>query len=132
MSDDRENPTFVLKQVLAGWPANSMDIDEGNAARERLAAYLSNDFDSNDFVLAPARYEVMPNPIVQGKTAMFLLGDLLAVLIQDEQQHWRLDMVTYQCPTCFGTGIDGHNILCPACGGTGWGYSNLTFCRVRK
>jgi hypothetical protein len=73
---------------------------------------------------------VLSQPVVHGPRAKVVVSaeteslPYLAVLHRREDESWRLQSFEYQCPICFGTGVQGHHLnweVCPPCGGTGWG-----------
>ena len=113
----------LLNEILSWWPKRGDDEVRG---RQRLYdQYLAADFDESDFynyvgsVVAVTKVDVADNFV----TIVFSDSDnsiQRAILELPRTGVWRLRSMKFQCPVCFGDGVnDGAS--CVMCGGTGLG-----------
>jgi hypothetical protein len=115
----------ILRQIVAIWP--KPDGTEPVNYREELAPVLTSDFDQVDFVnkiqevAEIARVSERPNNV---EVQFYDVDGYLhkAVFVLEHGIAWRLQSLRFQCPVCFGSGVnDGER--CEICRGTGWGAS---------
>jgi hypothetical protein len=136
-----KQPKEVLEEIVAMWPVDELgkwpkdETAKGNL-RQRFQDHITDGFNISSFSipLNPQSAEVT-QPLVTDMFAKAIIYDpdpFLAVLKQGDDEQWRLDLIEFQCATCFGSGIDYSNEVCSTCGGTGWGLlGNVEFCRGR-
>ncbi len=128
MNDERldiESCVVFLKEIIDRWPKANDDEIENH--REVLCSYLADGFEDGDL---HNKIEKVAKIAAIEKTTQGVRIDFcdldgypqraeLHVLPGNEL---RLRSLKFQCPVCFGEGVnDGDH--CGMCGGTGWGAS---------
>ena len=128
----KNDPAYeVIRKIIDQWPFRPAQYDE---VAKILSEYLSSDFKYVDFTVPinPKEAEILGGLEVNG-IKKFIIHDpsppKLALLVK-EGGKWKLQLITYQCLTCFGNGIMFTGGPCDTCGGTGWGdLGEVEFCR---
>ena len=91
-------------------------------------SYTTLGFTTNDFS-ALGQYspqaEVL-DVIVHDDEARMLITEYpnapaLATLLRESDGTWKVDSFSFECPVCFGRGLEEDDRLCRSCGATGWG-----------
>jgi len=120
-----ETPVEVLKRILGNWARRGEDL---HAARERLGDDVLAAFKDGDLANLPrTAFTEVSRALVVGRQAKVVVADPadlespnLAVLILCDDGRWRLESLSFQCASCFGSGVLGLE-PCDVCGATGWG-----------
>jgi DnaJ-class molecular chaperone len=115
----------LLRQIVAIWPHGNDEQVQGCQAK--LGAYLDEDFDPVDLqnridsIASIERVErTSSGAEIQFHDADGCLQRGSFVLYQGTT--WHLRSMKFQCPVCFGDGVNDDR-TCSMCGGTGWGAS---------
>ena len=115
----------LLKEIIDRWPkANDDDIER---CRENWNSYLADGFedvDLNKKIESVGRVGDIERADDRVLIEFYDTGGCLhrAVFHAFRGNQWRLMSLKFQCPVCFGEGVnDGDQ--CDICGGTGWGAS---------
>jgi hypothetical protein len=136
-----KQPRELLEELVTNWPVDEFgkwpksEIDK-NRIREQFQSHITDDFDITSFAarIRP-QTATITEPLVTGKFAKAVIyspDPFLAVLVQGNDNVWRLNILEFQCVTCFGVGIDHSLGPCATCGGSGWGFlGSVEFCKGR-
>jgi len=115
----------LLKDIIARWPkANDEDIETYRVA---LGSYLADSFEDVDLhnrIEAVASISSIERTNEGVQIDFYDVDECLqrAAFESLRESEWRLKSLKFQCPVCFGEGVnDGDE--CDMCGGTGWGAS---------
>src|SRR5258706_6774511 len=112
-----EQPIEVLRKVLARWPKKPLTVPYDQKAlgdlRAKIGSYVTDEFDYAIFLIKEnGSSSTISEGYVEGKLAKFLTYrhkndlPLLAVLVQQQDGTWKLDILSFQCTSCFGEGVD--------------------------
>jgi hypothetical protein len=123
--NDRAALVAVLKSIVELWPKHASD--DITSARSRLQAYLADGFDPMDLlnrVTSVARVRRIVPSSTNAVIYFYDVDEILqrAVFELAKPSKWRLASLKFQCPVCFGGGMNDDE-KCIMCGGSGWGAS---------
>ena len=115
----------LLKNIVMRWPKTAgADLD---AIRSGLGSDLADGFDAVDLLNTVDSVVNVEAIEATDRRATIWFSDTdralqRAVFELSPSGKWQLESLKFQCPVCFGTGInDGEK--CGMCGGSGWGAS---------
>jgi hypothetical protein len=120
---DERTLKALLKDIVSQWPKERARDQE--ATLTTLRRYLADDFDPLDllnYVQAVASVEEIQR---SGDIARILFYDSdgtlqRAIFDVSDTEGLKLKSLAFQCPACFGTGIN-NGATCTLCDGSGWG-----------
>jgi hypothetical protein len=85
---------------------------------------LTDDFDSMDLANRVAAVAELSRVEVNDDQAIVEFWDLDGIhqraKFRRVEGEWKLQSLSFQCPVCFGTGIND-DVTCIGCDGLGWG-----------
>lgn len=130
-SQSTKEPLDVLKDVLSRWPTRPLTFPYNekalNTIKASIGKFVTDEFDYSIFLVEDnLSTSNISDGYIDDTVAKFLIyrheNDLpcLAILEQQQDGAWKLDILNFQCTSCFGEGVDNYRI-CEVCGGTGWG-----------
>ena len=128
MSDLITSCVTFVKSLLLSWPKkNNANIE---CVMKSMSNSLSQNFDESDLLIGISGIGEVVNTILLSESMVIVEfndteGYLYrAKVIKDSSNKMLLEYVKFQCPSCFGSGInDGDE--CYICGGVGWGLSEI-------
>ena len=113
----------LLKKVISISQTNesSATVDRST----QIAPHISLDFDKVDFCNKIDGVTDIESIVETYDRIQFVFhdGDAYphrAVFQKDCEGNWKLHSLKFQCPVCFGTGVNDAN-ECSICNGKGWG-----------
>jgi hypothetical protein len=112
-----------LQEVVAYWPKpGTASSQTPPPALQRL---LAPGFESVDLLNQIAGIEEVVGVSEDAEGVSLQFRDTedctqQATFILDKSRDWKLRSLKFQCPICFGSGLNDKK-KCPMCGGTGWG-----------
>lgn len=120
MDQQQRSCVEQLRDILSLWPAKSIP---GDPIPPSLAHSLTVDFDPADLLNVVTGIDKVRRADVGSDVAVIDFIDAE----QCEQRAtlrnvdgWKLQALSFQCPSCFGTG-QVRGIQCKLCDGAGWG-----------
>ncbi|OYV78868.1 MAG: hypothetical protein B7Z73_19395 [Planctomycetia bacterium 21-64-5] len=116
---------MLRDQIVGAWPKPGRD--EPPDYRQRMASVLARDFDPVDFANRVAQVADVVGiwPTSDRVEVQFHDSDgclQRAVFTPASGDAWVLQSLKFQCPACFGTGVNNGE-CCDMCGGAGWGVA---------
>jgi hypothetical protein len=128
IATDLSSPTAALEAVMRLWPKEGCAECEPDVLRQRLAPYLTPDFDSVDLLNRPeGEFGIFSAALVYEDAACVLVFDTAdtdwphrAILVRTPDNRWLLKSFEFECPACFSTGVLDKQ-PCYLCGAHGWG-----------
>ncbi len=125
--EDVRDPIPLLNSIVKRWPKPKPGVNDIAAAHRLLQADLADGFDQLDFYNPVASVaEVESVEIAPGRATVFFHDEnetlQRAVFGSYESEKWKLESLKFQCPVCFGSGVNDDS-TCTICGGSGWGVS---------
>jgi hypothetical protein len=110
----------LLREIARLWPRNEAGVEIAS-----VKTRLTDDFDRIQF-LNPVRGDIKIIQAIEcngeavGIHFLDRKGCLNRAVFRRVGASWLLGKLEFQCPVCFGTGIND-DIECFICGGSGWG-----------
>jgi hypothetical protein len=122
-SQDSQDGIEVLRSAVSLWP--KLVAKESPRVDAKLSALLTSNFDKEDFQNSITRLSriVKVDENLGSRNIVFedVDGSLYrASLVKDSNSEWRVDSLKFECPICFGEGLND-GATCLMCGGVGWG-----------
>jgi len=109
-----------VRRIVALWPAHAVVLPD------QLQDFVTHDFESVDLANRVSAVAELSRIEVTDEDAAVEFWDVdgtlqRAVLRRDMREgEWKLQSLKFQCPVCFGTGLND-DTKCVGCGGIGWG-----------
>jgi hypothetical protein len=111
-----------LRSIVSLWPKKEVRLASPSHALKDL---LASDFDAIDLATTISGVAEISDVQIDTGSATIEFLDFddtphRAMFKQTQSGEWKLKALKFQCPVCFGTGInDGEK--CVGCSGVGWG-----------
>jgi hypothetical protein len=111
-----------LKSVVKLWPTERAQLSSLSSALEGL---LAPEFDRMDLLNGVSKVAKVRKVDITAEagTVEFLDSEgcpQRAIFEKDARGEWRLHSLKFECPACFGAGVN-NGATCTLCGGAGWG-----------
>jgi hypothetical protein len=123
MSKATEDSIERLLELLRYWP--TPNGDDPSRSQVTLEPYLADDFDEADLLNKISAIGDLSSVSETDDRVSIEFSDIdgdlhRAVFRRSSSGDWSLSSLKFQCPICFGTGVNMEN-TCTGCGGSGWG-----------
>jgi hypothetical protein len=112
-----------LHKIVSLWPTETHAAMD--TVQPALRNMMTNDFDRTDLLNEIHGVKKILETLVSGDDAAIEFIDTeschqKAVFKRIESGEWKLQSLKFQCPACFGSGINNES-ECKMCDGAGWG-----------
>jgi len=115
----------VLKAAVKNWPLT--ESEKRYPQDSAIAEFISPDFDPIEFASDVDDVSSILSIDGSDEHKVVVFDDVngfryRAIVDYNLKSGWRLRSVKFQCPVCFGDGVNEGG-ACTMCGGSGWGVS---------